>query len=138
MQIYFHSHLCSYLSRVPILVEGTVTSSSNPSRKHAPRAASCQLIQLEISRNSSTYLSNLKPPCRNPHSASSAEVISSLRRVFCHGVHRGARNEEAWIFLWNTLFATQNRDRGRQEHTLMTLRLDTEAGKHRAYKGTNE
>ncbi len=24
MQIYFHSHLCSYLSRVPILVEGTV------------------------------------------------------------------------------------------------------------------
>ncbi len=24
MQIYFHRHLCSYLSRVPILVEGTV------------------------------------------------------------------------------------------------------------------
>ncbi len=24
MQIYFHSHLCSYLSRVLILVEGTV------------------------------------------------------------------------------------------------------------------
>ncbi len=24
MQIYFHSRLCSYLSRVPILVEGTV------------------------------------------------------------------------------------------------------------------
>ncbi len=24
MQIYFHSCLCSYLSRVPILVEGTV------------------------------------------------------------------------------------------------------------------
>ncbi len=24
MQIYFHSHLCSYLLRVPILVEGTV------------------------------------------------------------------------------------------------------------------
>ncbi len=24
MQIHFHSHLCSYLSRVPILVEGTV------------------------------------------------------------------------------------------------------------------
>ncbi len=38
----------------------------------------------------------------------------------------------------NTLFATQNRDRGRQEHTLMTFRLDTEAGKHRACKGTNE
>ncbi len=26
MQIYFHSRLCSYLSRVPILVEGTVTA----------------------------------------------------------------------------------------------------------------
>ncbi len=26
MQIYFHSRLCSYLSRVPILVEGTVLS----------------------------------------------------------------------------------------------------------------
>ncbi len=26
MQIYFHSRLCSYLSRVPILVEGTVCS----------------------------------------------------------------------------------------------------------------
>ncbi len=25
MQIYFHSRLCSYLSRVPILVEGTVS-----------------------------------------------------------------------------------------------------------------
>ncbi len=25
MQIYFHSRLCSYLPRVPILVEGTVT-----------------------------------------------------------------------------------------------------------------
>ncbi len=24
MQIYFHSRLCSYFSRVPILVEGTV------------------------------------------------------------------------------------------------------------------
>ncbi len=24
MQIYFHSHLCSYLPRVPILVEDTV------------------------------------------------------------------------------------------------------------------
>ncbi len=24
MQIYFHSRLCSYLSRVPILVEGTI------------------------------------------------------------------------------------------------------------------
>ncbi len=27
MQIYFHSRLCSYLSRVPILVEGTVPFS---------------------------------------------------------------------------------------------------------------
>ncbi len=52
-----------------------ITSSSNPSRKHAPRAVSCQLIRLEIARNSSTYLSNLRPLCRNPHSASSAEVI---------------------------------------------------------------
>ncbi len=26
MQIYFHSHLCSYLPRVPILVEDTVYS----------------------------------------------------------------------------------------------------------------
>ncbi len=26
MKIYFHSRLCSYLSRVPILVEGTVTA----------------------------------------------------------------------------------------------------------------
>ncbi len=64
-----------------------IVSSSNPSRKHAPRAASCQLIRLEISRNSSTYLSNLRPPCRNPHSASSAEVIGKVP-VFCHGVLR--------------------------------------------------
>ncbi len=28
MQIYFHSRLCSYLSRVPILVEGTVDTFS--------------------------------------------------------------------------------------------------------------
>ncbi len=55
-----------------------ITSSSNPSRKHAPRAATCQLTRLESSRNSSTYLSNLRPPCRNPHSPSSAEVISNL------------------------------------------------------------
>ncbi len=27
MQIYFHSRLCSYLSRVPILVEGTVAQA---------------------------------------------------------------------------------------------------------------
>ncbi len=27
------------------------------------------------------------------------------------------RNEEAWNFLQGTLFATQNRDRGRHEHT---------------------
>ncbi len=26
MQIYFHRRLCSYLSRVPILVEGTIYS----------------------------------------------------------------------------------------------------------------
>ncbi len=29
MQIYFHSRLCSYLSRVPILVEGTVQYLKN-------------------------------------------------------------------------------------------------------------
>ncbi len=29
MQIYFHSRLCSYLPRVPILVEGTVYSLYN-------------------------------------------------------------------------------------------------------------
>ncbi len=62
-----------------------ITSSFNPSRKHAPRAATCQLTRLESSRNSSTYLSNLRPPCRNPHSPSSAEVISNLGPVFCHG-----------------------------------------------------
>ncbi len=28
MQIYFHSRLCSYLSRVPILVEGTVETEA--------------------------------------------------------------------------------------------------------------
>ncbi len=28
MQIYFHSRLCSYLPRVPILVEGTVSIES--------------------------------------------------------------------------------------------------------------
>ncbi len=53
----------------------------------------------------------------------------------------GARNTERGYaeLLINTLFA-QNKDRERQEHTLMTLQLDTEAGKHRAYKGqeTNE
>ncbi len=75
-----------------------ITSSSNPSRKHALRAASCQLIRLEISRNSSTYLSNLKPPCRNPHSASSAEVISVLVESSVT-VYGGARNEETRNFL---------------------------------------
>ncbi len=29
MQIYFHSRLCSYLSRVPILVEGTVCNTAS-------------------------------------------------------------------------------------------------------------
>ncbi len=28
MQIYFHSRLCSYLPRVPILVEGTVNTNT--------------------------------------------------------------------------------------------------------------
>ncbi len=53
-----------------------ITSSSNPSRKHALRAASCQLTA--SSKKSSTYLSNLRPPYRKPHSASSAEVIFFL------------------------------------------------------------
>ncbi len=71
-----------------------ITSSSNPSRKHAPRAASCQLIRLEISRNSSTYLSNLRPPCRNPHITSSAEVIC-IGPVFCH-THVGTGKRRAY------------------------------------------
>ncbi len=112
-----------------------ITSSSNPSRKHAPRAVSCQLIRLEIARNSSTYLSNLRPLCRNPHSASSAEVIlwsSILSR--CTGVP-GTRRRGTTFKDFN--FQTQNRDRWRTgTHTKeMTLILDTDAGKHRVLKG---
>ncbi len=51
-------------------------------------------------------------------------------------MHRGARNTERGTSL-GTLYLKHgdNRDRWRQVHTLMTLRLDTEAGKHRALKG---
>ncbi len=41
-----------------------IASSSNPSWKHAPIAASCQLTRLESSRKSSTYHSN--HPAENP------------------------------------------------------------------------
>ncbi len=38
MQMYFHSRLCSYLPRVPILVEGTVSNS----------ATTCQLAVMRV------------------------------------------------------------------------------------------
>ncbi len=60
-----------------------------------PRAASCRLTRLESPRNSSTYLSNLRPPCHNPHSASSAVVI--VVRLFCHNT-QGSRNGETRSF----------------------------------------
>ncbi len=101
-----------------------ITSPSNPSRKHAPRAATCQLTRLESSRNSSTYLSNLRPPCRNPHSASSAEVILA-GGLFCHeSVVRwgcteepGTRNAETRNFFWIHLINRTRRWRT-QVHTL--------------------
>ncbi len=91
-----------------------ITSSSNPSRKHAPRAVSCQLIRLEIARNSSTYLSNLRPLCRNPHSASSAEVIL-FGPVFCHGCTGVPGTRRRWTSLKD--FNYKHGDRWRQVHT---------------------
>ncbi len=40
----------------------------------------------------------------------------------------GTQERGTMSYFWNTLFATQNRDRGIQEHTLMTLRLDKDTG----------
>ncbi len=60
------------------------------------------------------------------HSSPRAAAFG-LGRVFCHGAHGGARNEEAWNFLWNTLFETRRQQR--QAHTLMTLRLDKDTGR---------
>ncbi len=48
-------------------------------------------------------------------------------------MHGGARNEEAMNFFPNTLFNTEIA--GDKYTYSMTLRLDTEAGKHRALKG---
>ncbi len=55
MQIYFHSHLCSYLSRVPILVEGTVIIINAPAPVahktiYAKYAAQTVKIKLKWSR----------------------------------------------------------------------------------------
>ncbi len=51
-------------------------------------------------------------------------------------MHGGARNEEAWNFVWNTLFYKHRTEiAGEQVHTKMTLILDTDAGKHRVLKG---
>ncbi len=47
----------------------------------------------------------------------------------------GARNEEARNSFQTLYFPTTHRDHGRHSTPLMTLRLDTEAGKHRAFKG---
>ncbi|RXN37885.1 hypothetical protein ROHU_001631 [Labeo rohita] len=55
-----------------------------PIRKHAPRAASCQLTRLESSTNSSTYLSNFRPACCKHQSLSSASVIIA-GPAFCQG-----------------------------------------------------
>ncbi len=49
-------------------------------------------------------------------------------------VHRGARNEEARNFLLNTLFNITEIAGDKYTYS-MTLRLNTEAGKHRALKG---
>ncbi len=44
-------------------------------------------------------------------------------------VHGGARNEEAWNFVWNTLFYKHRTEiAGEQVHTKMTLILDKDTG----------
>ncbi len=54
-------------------------------------------------------------------------------------MYGGARNEETMNFVWNTLFYKHRTEiAGEQVHTKMTLILDTDAGKHRVLKGTNE
>ncbi len=63
MQIYFHSRLCSYLSRVPILVEGTVFTwhiiyyHSIIFQKKKKTAK----IKLKIKPNGSNQMAFLKP-----------------------------------------------------------------------------
>ncbi len=61
----------------------------------------------------------------NKNEGGETPLISVLGPVFCHGVLREPGGEE---LLWNTLLFTHSTP-------LMTLRLDTEAGKHRAFKG---
>ncbi len=46
MQIYFHSRLCSYLSRVPILVEGTV--NNNDTRSEDPTTTLYKQLHLSL------------------------------------------------------------------------------------------
>ncbi|XP_073696118.1 POU domain, class 2, transcription factor 3 [Garra rufa] len=52
-----------------------IVSSSSPDRNTTARETSGQLSRWESSRNSSTYLSNVRPLCRSPYSLSSASVI---------------------------------------------------------------
>ncbi len=49
MQIYFHSRLCSYLSRVPILVEGTVNEVSNGT-KNTFLLKLCALLLVKLTK----------------------------------------------------------------------------------------
>ncbi len=62
------------------------------------------------------------------------EILLVISYTTSVTVHSGSQERGGEELLSNTLFS-KHRDCGRHSTHLMTLRLDTEAGKHRAYKG---
>ncbi len=63
MQIYFHSRLCSYLPRVPILVEGTVHAVFLKCEKSKILPLSCRkaVITLLPKKGDLGFLKNCRP-----------------------------------------------------------------------------
>ncbi len=64
--------------------------------------------------------------------------MSRLGPVFCHGVARGSQERGDVELPSHTLLEYKGRWSTGTHLKGMTLRLDTDAGKHRVLKGTNE
>ncbi len=69
-----------------------------PRPRHPTPAGTRRISPAHPTQRPSAYLSNLRPPCRNPHSPSSAEVISNFGSSILSRVYGGARNEETMNF----------------------------------------
>ncbi len=82
MQIYFHSRLCSYLSRVPILVEGTVSQQHMTDRTEQERLLLYFIAQKYFkTKGSNTEWHKMQCASRAENDALETTVSVTARRL---------------------------------------------------------